>query len=188
MKKVLAVLFAVMFAFSVCTVAFAAYDEGGTATYKCQYCGSTFDNAASLADHAAATFPVEGHKVTCSNHCDVDFDGEDDCCDFETEYVAEMDRHQSVCEFKDGDSNWDKAVGYFKSVFGGNTGVIGDAFKYLGKAIVDFVKSDTFSSIIDTVKNLLGKIDLGSVVSTVKGVAEKIPFDSIVSKVKEVVA
>lgn len=178
MKKILAVLLAVICAFSVCVIGFAddaQYDphqESGTAAYKCSYCPAEFDNAASLADHAAATFPVDGHMTKCSNHCDKDFDGAEDYCAFETMYVAEMERHQAVCEYK-GSSNWDMAKGYFKA------GDILNGLKYLVKAIIDFVKSDTFKKIVDVVKGIVGKIDLGGIVNTVKDVAGKIPFDKI---------
>lgn len=181
MKKFVAILLAVMFVLSSSVIALAAYDEGGTAEYKCQYCDATFDNAASLADHSAATFPVAGHTTTCSNHCDIDFDGEDDKCTFETKYVAEMDRHQAVCDYIDGSSNWDKAVNYFKA------GNIECGLKYLGKAIIDFVKSDTFKGIVDKVVGVVKGIDFGSVISTVKGVIEKIPFSDIIAKVQGLV-
>lgn len=172
MKKILAVLLAVICAFSACVIGFAVYDETGEGEYICQYCEAKFDNAASLKDHAEATFPVPGHTTKCSNHCDKDFDGADDYCTFETKYVAEMDRHQAVCEYK-GSSNWDMAKGYFKA------GDILNGLKYLVKAIIDFVKSDTFQKIVDVVKGIVGKIDLGGIVNTVKDVAGKIPLDKI---------
>ena len=186
MKKILSVLLAVICAFSVCVIGFAddaQYDphqESGTAAYKCSYCSAEFDNAASLADHAAATFPVDGHMTKCSNHCDKDFDGAEDYCTFETMYVAEMERHQAVCEYK-GSSNWDMTKGYFKA------GDILNGLKYLVKAIIDFVKSDTFKGILDKVVGVVKGIDLSGVIGTVKGVIGKIPFGDIVAKIQGLV-
>lgn len=182
MKKFVALLLATLIALSVSVMAFAeTYPEEGTADYVCQYCNATFENAASLADHVAATFPVPNHDTVCSNHTDVDFNGEEDYCAFSTKYVAEMERHQAVCEYKDTLSNWEKAVEYFK------VGQIALGLKYLGKAIIDFLKSDTFKNIVDKVVGVVKGIDLSGVISTVKGVFEKIPFDTIVAKVKELV-
>lgn len=181
MKKFVAILLATMFVLSSSVMAFAAYDEEGSAVYKCQYCDATFENAASLADHAKATFPVENHETVCSNHCDVDFNGEDDKCDFSTSYKVEMEEHQAECAFKDTTSNWDKAVGYFKA------GNIAEGFKYLGKAIIDFVKSDTFKGIVDKVVGVVKGIDFGGIIGTIKGVIEKIPFADIIAKVKAIV-
>lgn len=178
MKKFIAVLLAAMFVLSASVMAFA---EKGTAEYVCQFCDAEFEDAASLAAHAAATYPVPGHTTKCTNHCDIDFDGTDDKCGFETKYVAEMTRHQDFCDYKDTASNMDKAINYFKA------GVIGEGFKYLGKAIIDFVKSDTFKGILDKVVGVVKGIDLSGVIGTVKGVIGKIPFDDIVAKIQGLV-
>lgn len=181
MKKFVAILLATMFVLSSSVMAFAAYDEEGSAVYKCQYCDATFENAASLADHAKATFPVANHETVCSNHCDVDFDGEDDKCEFSTSYKVEMEEHQAECEYKDTMSNWEKAVAYFKA------GNVAEGFKYLGKAIIDFVKSDTFKGIVNKVVDFVKGIDFGGIIGKVKDIIAKIPFAEIVSKIQGLV-
>lgn len=184
MKKVLAILLAVICAFSACVMAVATYDETVVedGPYDCQYCDLTFRDAASLADHVAATYPCDGHVTYCGNTCDKDFDGVDEVCPFCTKYVAEMEAHKAVCAYEDDLSNWDKALGYLKA------GDVLTALKYAFDGIVEFLKSDDFKNIINTVVDFVKGIDFDSVISTVKGVVGNIDVDAIVAKVEEVVA
>lgn len=181
MKKFLAVILAMIFAVSGCVLAFAEYDEQGDAKYQCPYCEATFPNAASLADHVNATFPVAGHDQACGNKCDKNFDGEEECCDFTTKYVSVMEQHKKVCPYCDDLSNIKKFVGYLKE------GDIATAAKYLVKAIVDFVKSDTFKTIVGKVVDVVKGIDFGKIISTVKGVIEKLPLDKIKGAIGDLV-
>ncbi|GEM_PF-3393555 len=183
MKKFVALLLAMLIALSATVVSFAeTYPEEGNADYVCDYCGAGFLNAASLADHIAATFPYPNHDAVCAFEYDKNHDGEitaDEVCTFCTKYRATLEAHQKdECEFKDTETNWEKAVAYFKA------GTIGLGFKYLGKVIVEFLKSDTFKNILNKVVDAVKGIDLSGVFSTVKGLFAKIPFDTLLAKVK----
>lgn len=186
MKKTVAILLAVILALSVSVCAFAT-DDATTAIYKCDFCGETFETAALLTAHIDATFPtyadaeagLAAHEKACGNHIDVDFDGTyDKVCDKTFTTKAAYEAHQANCDCKDTRDNWAKAkdcieAGNYKS-----------AVSFAFKGIVEFFKSETFSKIVSTVKNLIGKIDLSGVVSTVKNVAGKIPFDKIGETIK----
>lgn len=191
MKKVLAVLFAVMFAFSACIVAFAA--DGGTV---CDYCGEKFATMDEFQKHIDGTFPVKDHKQECEFCFEVftskaAYDAHKATCET-------VEDHKLPCKYKDNgckDTFKTKAEyeEHIKScAYAGLGTMIAEdpiaAIKYAINKVVEFFKNETVQKVLGTVKDLLGKIDLGKVVSTVKGVAEKIPFDTIISKVKEVVA
>ncbi len=174
MKKVLAVLLAVICAFSVSVFAFA---EGFV---KCDICGLGFETAESYNLHLSEKHPGDLRK--CTNKCDKDYDGVYECCDFETYSVSAFEAHAKDCKYIDKDSNWDKALGYIKA------GDIKTGLKYALDGIIEFFKSDTFKDVINKVVDVVKGIDLGGIFSKVKDIAGKIPVDDIVNKVKDVVS
>lgn len=175
MKKVLAVLLAVICAFSVSVFAFATADFT-----KCDICGLGFDSSAEYNEHLERV-----HARHCTNGYDKNYDGtvsDDEKCTFVTYTLAAYEQHQKECEFKDKTSNWDKAFGYIKA------GDIKTGLKYALDGIIEFFKSDTFKDIINKVVDVVKGIDLGGIFSKVKDIAGKIPVDDIVNKVKDVVS
>ncbi len=166
MKKFLAVLFAVMFAFSACCVAFAAPAE-----LTCDFCHAEFETAAELKAHIESTFPNADHSKTCTNTIIVD--GVVTKCGEVFHSKAAYDAHQTTCS---NASDADLMKAYFKA------GDIGAALKCLFNIIVDFVKGDTFKGIIDKVGGVVKGIDLGGIFNTVKDLVSKIPFDDILGK------
>lgn len=186
MKKFLAVMFAVMFAFSALAVGASAEtavnvnvdgtDDG--ATYVCDLCGAEFKSPILRDEHLASQNPVEGHKVTCDILNATD-DGVVACAEaFESR--AALADHQAAC----GSSLFKLAIAYFKS------GDIVNGCKYLIKAIIEFVQGDTFAKIVDVVKKAIDfvkGIPFADIVGKVKDVAGKIPMDKIVDGVKGIV-
>ncbi len=174
MKKILAVLLAVICAFSVCCVAFAEEEEtvtagsGAAASLTCDFCSESFEDAAALKAHIESTFPNANHEKVCGNTIIVD--GVVTECTEVFHSKAALASHQETCKSA---GNADLMKAYFKA------GDILNGLKYLVKVIIDFVKSDTFKKIVDVVKGIVGKIDLGGIVNTVKDVAGKIPLDKI---------
>lgn len=185
MKKFLAVMFAVMFAFSALAVGASAEtavnvnvdgtDDG--ATYVCDLCGAEFTSAALRDVHYASQNPVEGHKITCDTPY-VGDDGKIAICDKVFESRAALAEHQH------DDTLFQLAIAYFKS------GDIVNGCKTLIKAIIEFVQGDTFAKIVEIVKKAIDfvkGIPFADIVGKVKDVAGKIPMDKIVDGVKGIV-
>lgn len=183
MKKFFAVFFAVMFALSVCGIAYAEDASTHDADiesypYVCDYCGAAFKAPESLKAHIDETFPIyasdelAAHEKVCTTLIIAD-DGTVAQCGkhFTTKAAYEAHSHNAPADF-------DLLKGYIKM------GDILSALKILFNIIKDFVTSDTFKGIIDKVVGVVKGIDFSSIIGKVKDIAGKIPFDTIVDTVK----
>ncbi len=197
-------MFAVLFALSCMTVAFAAETEiviSGTEDKNlvCDYCGKEFTSVEMLQAHLNETFPVKGHSVECP-YCLATFTtvtAYDEHVNG-TEIVVgckDIADRKIPCKYKENGcpETFPSKTEYYAHIDDCEyrsfcammkAGHILEALKFAFNKIVEFVKSDTFQNVFNKVVDFVKGIDFSSIVSTVKGVAEKIPVDTIVDTVK----
>ena len=142
MKKLTAIVLALVIALSVATVAFAA-----TPVYTCTECGAVIEGEKAYNDHLEKTCPEvgsEGKIKTCPNEgCGATFYSQE-----------EYDRHLGLCPKTPEPSIADKVSDFiagidFKEVFGKVTDFLGG---------IDF--AGILSKVIGFISDAVGKISL----------------------------
>lgn len=172
MKKFTAILLAVLTIFSAMSMmVFAADTAGatseGVSTYTCEFCGYVFQQNEhdKYIAHINSYFPTTNHEHVCGR---VHPDGT--VC---TEVFYTKEAYALHCTTCKEASEMDLAKLAFED------GDYLGAIKHFINVVVDFVKSDTFKSITDTVSGIFGKIDFNKIINSVKDVAGKLPLDKI---------
>ena len=184
MKKFLAVMFAVMFAFSALAVGASAeanvnINIDGTddkATYACPYCDVKFTSPVLRDEHVASQNPVDGHKLVCGE-LHIDADGKVYECTKEFEARAALAEHQEAFAV----SLFNLAIAYFKNKDFEN------GCKFLLKALVEVLKNIDYKALLGKIVDGIKAIPFADIVGKVKDVAGKIPMDKIVDGVKGIV-
>lgn len=204
MKKLLAVMFAVLFAFSCMTIAFAANTEiviSGTEekNFICDYCGIAFTSVEMLQNHLLETFPVRNHAAECA-YCISVFTTETAYEEHVngTPYIIgckDIADRKIPCKYEDNGckQTFPSKVEYYAHIDDCEyrsfcammkAGHVLEALKFAFNKVVDFVKSETFQNVAGKVVDVVKGIDFSSIIGKVKDIAGKIPFDTIVDTVK----
>ena len=190
MKKFLAVMFSVLFAFSA--FALCAVAEQGD-TIACEYCGATFVSTEEYLRHVVEMNKAPNHDVVCCV-CGGTFKSKTLLTNHESNYTIN-DKGQIVCKYA---GNGCEEV--FASVDAYNSHVDSCVYKSIwtllkaGKIkeaakLVDWAKVFSIvKTVFGKVKDIVSGIDLSGVVEFVKNVVSKIPFDKIFSAVKGAIA
>lgn len=163
MKKFLAIVFALIFALSACTVAFAA-----AADLTCDTC------LVKLADEKAYAAHVNGGCLVDFKACQY--------CDAKVA-TANLDAHEAECP--KGASTCDKCGAELanEAAADAHTCVTEDVAKNVVDKVIDALKDVDWEGVIGQVKDAIGSIDLEGIIAKIKPIVEK-----VVAFVKDAVA
>ncbi len=143
MKKVLSLVFVLIFALSAVTVAFAA----DPAVYQCDYCKAVIEGEAEYNKHLTKTCPVVGSDAQgpVIYHCP--YEG----CGNPFTDKSEYDKHLTICTKKPKETAAEKVENFF----------------------LDFDVEDDMGEVIDKVFEVIGKLNLPNIVITIIDLLEK---------------
>lgn len=148
MKKLTAIVLALVIALSAATVAFAA-----TSVYTCPACGDVIEGEKEFNTHLEKTCPVVGsegkYKECPYDECTAKFKSQE-----------EYDKHLEICFYKPEPTIADKVSDFiagidFKEVFGKVTDFLGGIdFAGILAKVVGFIGGIDFSGIIDKIGSI----------------------------------
>lgn len=143
MKKLTAIVLALVIALSAATVAFAAT----TSVYDCPACGAVIEGEKEYNDHLEKTCPVvgsEGKYKECPN----------EGCDAKFKKQEEYDRHLEVCFYKPEPTFADKVSDFIAGI--DIKEVVGKVADVLGGIDI----AGILSKVIGFISDAVGKIEL----------------------------
>lgn len=148
MKKLTAIVLALVIALSAATVAFAA-----TSVYTCPACGDVIEGEKEFNTHLEKTCPVVGSE---GKYKECPYDG----CDAKFKSQEEYDKHLEICFYKPEPTIADKVSDFIagidiKEVFGKVTDFLGGIdFAGILAKVVGFIGGIDFSGIIDKIGSI----------------------------------
>lgn len=146
MKKVVSLLLAVVLVFSMATVALASGDQPN----KCPACGATFEKIEEYSAHLRGGCNV--HFRPCPLGCGEGFDSDE-----------QVEAHTKECW--NGSAHCDYCGEDFSPIYKYDEHIDACKAKYFNIPL---------AKIIATIKDLISKIDFNAVINTVKDVAGKV--------------
>lgn len=145
MKKLTAIVLALVIALSAATVAFAA-----TSVYTCPACGAVVEGEKEYNTHLEKTCPVVGSE---GKYQECPYEG----CDAKFKIQEEYDKHLEICYYKPEPTFADQVSDFIAGI---------DIKEVFGK-ITDFLGGIDFAGIIDKIAGFVGGIDFSGILDTI---------------------